>query len=171
MRPITGADIVEFHDGRADLLVLTADGEFTTIDQSDVVVGPARWAASYDDVVTGDGAEAQVLLTRADIDDGDRFPDALDGNGHLSDSVADEMAGIINADGILPGRVRKAVEAGEAWRKATEAADRLAMERAAAVAEVVAYCGGNQSHAARTLGLDQSTVNKLVKKARTGTES
>ena len=167
MRPITGADIIDFYNCRDELLTLTADGEFSGIDYTDVVNSPMQGtrADAYTFITTEDGDEAQVLLERSTIDDGEWFPDALDSDGNLAPSVADEMAAIINTDGILPSRALKAAEAGKQWKKATEEADRLAMARALAVAEVVAYCGGNQSLAGRTIGLDQSTVNKLVKKA------
>lgn len=169
MRPIAGADIIDFYNGRDALLVLTADGEFTAIDYADVAYSPLQGtrADAYTFITTEDGVRAQVLLERSTIDDGEWFPDALDDEGDLVPSIADEMAAIINNDGILPSRAMKAVDAGNAWKKATEEADRRAMERAHAVAEVVAYCGGNQSAAARVLGLDQSTVNKLVRKAST----
>ncbi|MFJ5952568.1 hypothetical protein [Streptomyces noursei] len=168
MRPITCADIIDFHSGRGDLLVLTSNGEFTSIDYSKVVGSSYQdnRATAYDFVTLDDDTEVQVqiLLERTTIDEGEWFPDALDDHGDLIPAVADEMANIINNDGILPSRCLKAVEAGEAWKKGTNL---LALERAKAVAEVVAYCGGNQSKAGRLLGMDQSTVNKLVKKTRT----
>ncbi|MFG2885722.1 hypothetical protein ACGFYV_26095 [Streptomyces sp. NPDC048297] len=169
MRPITGADVIDFYNGRDDLLVLTSGGEFTTIDYSDVAYSSmgGRRADAYSFVATEDGDEVQVLLERSSIDEGEWFPDALDDEDNLIPSVADEMADIINSDGILPSRAMKAVEAGRQWKKAEEETNQLALERAKAVAEVVAFCGGNQSAAARLLVLDQSTVNKLVKKAQT----
>jgi hypothetical protein len=168
MRPITGTDIIDFHNGRYDLLVLTADGEFTHIDAGDVAASSYddNRATAYDFVTLDDDTEVLVLLERSTIEDGDWFPDALDDDGDLIPSVADEMADIINQDGILRSRALKAIHVGEHWKKADEAAKRLAAKRAAAVAEVVAYCGGNQSKAGRVLGLDQSTVNKLVAKHR-----
>jgi hypothetical protein len=47
-----------------------------------------------------------------------------------------------------------------------EIAQASAMVRAEGVARTVDLCDGNQSKAARRLGLDQSTVNRLVRKAR-----
>ncbi|MGW5679209.1 hypothetical protein ACWEV4_29715 [Streptomyces sp. NPDC003860] len=166
MRPITGADVIDFHSGRDDLLILTSDGEFTTIDHSDIAYSAmnGRRADAYSFIATEDGIDAQVLLERSTIDEGEWFPDALDDDGNLIPSFADEMADIINSDGILPSRVAAAGEAGKRWKEET---NRLAYERAKAVATVVAYCGGNQSRASHLLGLDQSTVNKLVKKVRT----
>lgn len=155
MRPITGTDILDFYASRTNLLVLTADGAFDHIDGE---------GTAYTFITSDDDTEVQVLLERSTITDGDWFEDALDDDGNLNPDVADEMAAIINADGILPSRVLKAVDAGKAWEKADQAARDGALKRAAAVAEVVAYCGGNQTAAGRHLGLDQSTVNKLVKK-------
>ncbi|WP_399559220.1 hypothetical protein OH809_45460 (plasmid) [Streptomyces sp. NBC_00873] len=157
MRPITGTDIIDFYNTCYDLLVLTANGEFDHIDGK---------GSAYEFVTIDDGDEVQVLLERSTVEDGDWFPDALTEDGDLIPSVAQEMADIINQDGILPSRALKAIHVGEHWKKADEAAKRLAAKRAAAVAEVVAYCGGNQSKAGRVLGLDQSTVNKLVAKHR-----
>jgi len=156
MRPITGTDIIDFYNTRYGLLVLTADGEFDHLDGE---------GSAYD-FVTIDDTEVQVLLERSTVEDGGWFPDALTEDGNLIPAVADEMAHIINNDGILPSRARKAIQAGEDWKKDEETAQQSAARRAAAVAEVVAYSGGNQSAAARTLGLDQSTVNKLVAKYR-----
>lgn len=55
------------------------------------------------------------------------------------------------------------------WKAAAAEADHRAIIRAHRVAIVVEDCGGNQSEAARALGLDQSTVNKLAKKSRART--
>ncbi|MEU3656460.1 hypothetical protein AB0E67_27365 [Streptomyces sp. NPDC032161] len=160
MRPITGTDIINFYNGRNDLLVLTADGDFNYIDGQ---------GSAYEFLTTDDDDEVQILLERSTVEDGEWFPDALNNDGDLIPAVADEMADIINSDGILPSRALKAIHAGEDWKKADKAAQESAARRAAAVAEVVAYCGGNQSKAGRVLGLDQSTVNKLVKKAQKAT--
>lgn len=170
MRLLTGADIIDFYNGRCDILVLAADGEFAHIDRDSVTSSSYDdgRATAYDCVTTEDGDEVQVLLERETIADGDWFPDALDSKGDLTPSVADEMAAIINNDANLPTviAVRQFKDATEAWAEAAAAADARAMDRARAAADVVALCGGNQSMAARTLHLDQSTVNKLVKKAR-----
>lgn len=159
MRPITGADITDFYASGDDLLVLTADGEFAHIDGD---------GAAYDFVTAANGESVQILLERRTITDGEWFPDALDDDGNLIPAFAEEMAAIINNDGILPGRAMRAVAAGKAWEKSEQATNALAAARAAAVAEVAAYAG-SQSAAARLLGLDQSTVNKLVKKANRAT--
>ncbi|MFD8626670.1 hypothetical protein ACFV4E_22765 [Streptomyces hygroscopicus] len=166
MRPITGTDIITFYNSSRDFLVLTADGSFTHIDKSDIT--DQTEPTAYDCVDTEDG-EVQILLDASTITDGEWFEDALDDNDDLIPSVADEMADIINNDGILPSRVLGAQEANRQWKQADAEADRLAAVRAHAVAKVVAFAGGNQSQAARFLGLDQSTVNKLVKKSRSRT--
>lgn len=62
----------------------------------------------------------------------------------------------------VPVAVENAVKA---TKRAELLAQSSALARAAAVAAVVEACGGNQSEAARRLGLDQSTVNKLNRKA------
>ncbi|MFF2864555.1 hypothetical protein ACFVSX_32325 [Streptomyces rubiginosohelvolus] len=168
MRPITGTDIIDFYNTRYDLLALTATGEFDHIDLDTVASSSYddSRATAYDYVTTEDGNEVQVLLQRETVEAGDWFPDALTDEGDLIPTAADEMADIINQDGILPSRTLKAIDAGKAWKAADEAAQQAAAGRAAAVVEVVAYCGGNQSKAGRLLGLDQSTVNKLVAKHR-----
>lgn len=170
MQPITGTTVIDFYNTRYDLLVLTADGEFDHIDYSDVTdssYDDSR-ATAYDFVTTENG-EVQVLLERTTVEEGEWFPGALTGDGDLIPSAADEMAAIINNDGILPSRTLKAVEASKAWEEAEQTAKDLAAARAAAVNEVSAYAG-SQSAAAIILGLDQSTVNKLVAKHRRATD-
>jgi hypothetical protein len=162
MRAITGTDITDFHNGNADLLALTAEGHFTTLDHNDF---PHGTPDTYDFATTHDGTEVQALLHRTTIDDEDWFPDALDDHGHLNPDTADEMAHIINSDGILPARTLKAKNADTAWRQATETATLRAAERATAIADIVDLTG-NQSETARLLGLDQSTVNKIVQRSR-----
>ncbi|MEU6973607.1 hypothetical protein AB0A71_38975 [Kitasatospora aureofaciens] len=162
MRAITGTDISEFFKSGADLLVLTAAGEFVGIDAGEV---EQQHEGAYAFVLLEDGGEVQILLERSAIVGGDWFPDALDDAGALVPAVADEMAELITADGILPGRVAKAQAATEAWEAAEQEANRLALARAVAVTEVTAFAG-SQSAGARLLDLDQSTVNKLVKKAK-----
>lgn len=61
---------------------------------------------------------------------------------------------------------RLIVAAVEVVREATVAAETAGLRRAEAVARLVAACGGNQSEAARRLGIHQSRVNKLVAKVR-----
>ncbi|MFE0699107.1 hypothetical protein [Streptomyces sp. NPDC058872] len=173
MHLLTGTDIINFHNGRDDLLILTTDGEFTTADHSAIVSSPHKdgQATAYDLVVLDDGTEAQVMVARSTINEGDWFPDALGDDGHLNASVADEMAAIINTDAGLTGllQIHEIRETTAAWEKADQEANRLAGERAQRVAAFVQHCGGNQSEAARRLGLDQSTVNKLVRKAKGAT--
>lgn len=165
MRPITGADITAFHTSRTDLLILTANGTFDHIDTSDIHDDENTQATAYSFITLHDGTEAQILLEATTITNGDWFEDALDDDGNLIPSIADDMAEIINQDGILPSRTLKAAAASKAWEDAERTTNALAAARASAVAEVAAYAG-NQSAAGRLLGLDPSTVNKLVRKAR-----
>ncbi|MFJ6215075.1 hypothetical protein ACIQGZ_17325 [Streptomyces sp. NPDC092296] len=168
MRPLTGTDILDFYATRADLLVLTADGEYTHLDTADITSSSYESAepVAYDYATTEDGDEVQILLARTTITDGDWFPDALDEDGNLDSDAAQEMADIITADGILPSRVLKAQDATKKWEAAAAAANELALDRARAVAAVAAYAG-NQSEAGRLLNLDQAAVNRLVRKVRT----
>lgn len=164
MRAITGTDIVTFYNSGDDVLLLTADGHLTTIDDAlDPTLTSPRPSAYGFFTDASDGSELQVLLERTTITEGDWFPDALDDDGNLDPAVADEMAAIINNDGILPSRAAKAQNADKAWREAVEDANELAAVRAAAIADIVAITG-NQSEAARLIGLDQSTVNKIVRR-------
>ncbi|WP_181785056.1 hypothetical protein [Streptomyces phytophilus] len=179
MRPITATDIIEFHNSGAELLVLdSTTGEFEFIEAPWPLSRPE--ASAYDfitlkdvfgtsegDLITENEREVQILIATPDGGEWHEniVDDALDESGNLRASVADEMADIINADGILPSRVLGARHAEEQWKAAAAEADRKAGARAHRVATVVAFCGGNQSEAARQLGVDQSTVNKLVKKS------
>ena len=163
MRLLTGADVINFYETRYDLLVLGADGEFAHLDRSDVDSD----TTAYGFTTTSDGSEVQVLLERSTIDDGEWFADALDDDGDLTPDTAGEMADIINSDAGLrtTAAVREISDLTAAWEKASTEADRLAAQRARRIADFADTCG-SQSAAARLLGLDQSTVNKLVKKAK-----
>jgi hypothetical protein len=165
MQLLTGADILAFYNGRDDLLIHDSDGTYVTADYSDIADGDTT---AYSYAVANDGSAFHILLERTTIDEGEWFPGALDENGNLNPSAAEEMAAIINDDADLRTAiaVREALAATLAWREAGAQADRLALTRAQAVLNVVDRCNGNQSMAARRLGLDQSTVNKLVRKAQ-----
>lgn len=165
MRLITGADIIDFYNGRDDILVLDADGEYSSIDYSDIAAGDTT---AYATATTDDGDEVRILLERSTLVDGEWFPGAIDEDGNLNPGDANDMAAIINNDANLHILVaaQQVKDATEAWEEAAATADARAMDRAHAVANVVTLCSGNQSMAARILRLDQSTVNKLVKKAR-----
>jgi DNA-binding NtrC family response regulator len=167
MRLLTGADILAFSTSRSDRLAITTSGEFVHLDAADL----NGRTDSYSYATTEDGDEVQVLLDADGVEGGDWFPDALDENGDLIPSVADEMAHIINNDAGLYTRLQVAEirEATAAWEDSARETNRLADDRARRIAAFVQHCGGNQSHAARILGLDQSTVNKLVKKAQSAT--
>ncbi|GAA3032004.1 DNA-binding NtrC family response regulator [Streptomyces olivoverticillatus] len=162
MRLLTGADIIDFHNSRYDTLAVTAAGEYLHL-EADALDGET---VAYSYATTETGEQAQILLTASTIDEGDWFPDALDENGDLIPSVADEMADIINSDAGLRTslQVHEIREATTAWEASVQETNRLADDRARRIAAFVQHCGGNQSYAARLLGLDQSTVNKLVRK-------
>jgi hypothetical protein len=162
MRLLTGADIIDFYNGRDDLLAAFDDGTFIALDHSDLT---SRTGA-YGVTTTLEDAEVTVLLERETIDAGEWFEDALDNNGNLRPEVADEMADIINSDAGLRTRalVAEIRDITAAWEKAVAEADRLAKQRAQRVVTLSMACG-SQSAAARLLGIDQSTVNKLVQKA------
>lgn len=167
MRPISYGDIISFHEGRADLLVLDADSKFSHIKYDDVANGRAE---AYFGIELSDGSTATVLLERKTIDDGQWFPDALDDNGDLIPGYAMDMADIINNDTLREIAINRAVDAFGEWRTSEQETNRLAMARARTVVDVVAFCKGSQTEAARRLDLDQSTVNRLVKKAQAATE-
>lgn len=173
MRLLTATDITDFYNnGSDDLLALggdvDVDCEFITLDIADIAAEDASYGQidTRKPVTTDNGEEITVLITRTMISDGDWFPDALTEAGDLDPAVAGEMASIINNDAGLHTMVAvaEAREATAAWQGAADEADRRALARAHAVLKVVTLYGGNQSAAARHLGMDQSTVNKLVKK-------
>ncbi|WP_432051279.1 hypothetical protein [Streptomyces xiamenensis] len=170
MRPITAQDIVEFYGSHRDLLVLTTDGEYEHIDNSDVEEAPylgERAGRPRDLVDRVDGTEVQVLLTREDVEDEDWFEGAIDEDGNLDPEIAAQMAELIMSEDLIPPRTLGAIHAAEEWEKAQANADVVALKRARLVAELVDLLGGNQSEAGRHLGLNQSVVNRLVRKART----
>lgn len=80
----------------------------------------------------------------------------------------------VDTSGYTPPITEAAIEAAVAAvrlatreaNQATDDAEAKARVRAEAVANLVKLCGGNQSEAARRIGLDQSRVNRLVQKAR-----
>lgn len=161
MRLITGADIIDFYDGRDDLLALDSGGTYINVDYSDIADGATT---AYGYAVAEDGSALRILLERTTITEGEWFPDALDDNGELDPAVADEMASIINNDADLQTAidVREIRQATLDWEAES---NRLALRRATLIANLADRVGG-QSAAARLLDMDQSTVNKLVKKAR-----
>lgn len=167
IRLLTADDILSFYVSRrrgAQYLAVE-NGEYVYLDDDLIADGTPR---SYNPVTTINGTEARILLRQETITDGDRFPDALDDDGTLKPTVAAEMAEIVNQDAglvldLVVERARKAAERADAAAKV--AAD-AATARARAVTQVVSMCGGNQSEAARLLGIDQSRVNRLVAKAR-----
>lgn len=167
MRLLTGADIIDFYEGGYDFLVLDADGGFIMLDIDNIAPEHVAYGGikNPDEVVTDDGEAVTLLVTRSQIEDGDWFPDALD-DGTLQPAVAQEMADLVNADrGVsLMVAIQEAREATADAEKAQAEADRRSLLRAQAVQRASDL--SSQSHVAKALGIDQSTVNKLVKKAR-----
>jgi hypothetical protein len=163
MEALTATDILGFYANRRNEYLAIENGEYVHLGADDILDGDP---VSYNYVTTHQGAEAQILLSRDTISEGDWFP--LDEDGALSPETAAEMADIINDDaGItLTTAVERAHELAQLAEHAAAEAQLSAVARACGVARVVSLCGGNQSEAARRLGIDQSTVNKLVKKAQ-----
>lgn len=162
MRPLTATDIQAFWDSGAGYLAADG-GEFVHLD-AEAFTACERHPVAYDHA-TAEGREVLVLCERATLEDGDWFPDLLD-DGVPRPNVLAEAAQIITRDGLLEQAMRDAVRAAEQWQDAERAATAAALRRARAVANVVDLVGGSQSEAGRLLGLDQSRINRLAKKAK-----
>jgi predicted XRE-type DNA-binding protein len=169
VKALTATDILDFYRSRNTYLAIE-NGDYIHLGDDDIADGSPL---SYSYVTTGQGAEAYVLLARDTIVEGDWFPDALDDDSNLRPEVAAEMADIINADAgfTLTMAVERAQEVATVAEQTARDAQAAALARAAAVARVVSLCGGNQSEAARRLGIDQSRVSRLAAKASTLKES
>lgn len=162
MRPVTADDLAEFWESRADYLVADLfSGDLLHLDAEAFEGAPVAY-----DHATTEGREVLVLCQRSTLADGEWFPDLLDDTGDPRLEVLAEAAATITSDGLLEQAMRNAVWAAEQWQVAEQAAQDAALRRARAVTDVVDLCGGSQSEAGRLLGLDQSRVNRLVKKAR-----
>lgn len=162
MLPITGADIISFYNSGRDLLAVYPNGILAHLDSADVKIRDGYHVAKREYVTTPDGQkEIFVLLDRSVIEGAPGFREALDDTGALRPSDADDIAQF-----ILDDRVLAVEDATLGWQRSVETANANALKRARAVAMVVACCGNNQSEASRRLNMDQSTVNKLVKKAK-----
>lgn len=163
---ITADDILGFYAGRrhGNQYLALENGDIVHLGADDIDGTPKAYAH----VTTASDTEAQILLDVDTILEGNWFPDALDEDGNLRPEVATEMAKIINADAGLTvaAAVAEAVEAGKVAERDAQTAQASALARARSVMRVVELCGGNQSEAARRLGLDQSTVNKLIRKEK-----
>ena len=181
MRLLTSTDLTAFYNNtNADMLVLFLD----KADEDALLEGTPFGLLDYNDIqaptftrpedlnteepiTTSDGARAKILVKRATIEDDTWWEDAIAADGTLDPSAAHELADTLNhatgLDQIVA--VHEAHTAATEWESARAKADQLALRRAQAVAEVARLQG--QTMAGRTLGLDQSTVNKLVRKART----
>jgi DNA-binding protein Fis len=160
MPTITADHILHLSDRRS-ALILDSDGELGTAHYSDLEF-------AGDDTTD---PEAQAMLADGGY--------CLAVYGNLLDQTdGDDVE--TDEDNVITGLTREAAQAiadslndtfrvllAEADVKRTTAeAETAALRRAQAVARLVDAFGGNQSAAARFLGLDQSTVNKLVRKAR-----
>lgn len=104
-------------------------------------------------VLDKEGLFAQLQSGDTD-DDGEPTPKALEG---IAEGLSKEWELVLAQ--------ASAEQATEVQTKATAAADRATADRAVAIDRLVKACGGNQSQAARRLGMDQSTVNKILKRA------
>jgi DNA-binding protein Fis len=71
--------------------------------------------------------------------------------------VAEGLAQWLTSENAIMFAAADAQAAADAMQTAT-------IERGRAVVRLVEICGGNQTRAARALGLDQSTVNKLIRR-------
>lgn len=67
---------------------------------------------------------------------------------------------------LIPAAIAMTQALTEKAERDAQAAQASALARARSVLYVVELCDGNQSEAARHLGLDPSTVNKLVQKTK-----
>jgi hypothetical protein len=168
MKALAATDILDFYADRSARYLAIENGSYAHLDADDIADGSPL---SYSYVTTGRGTEAYILLDRDTISEGDWFP--LDEDGTLSPQTAAEMADIISADAgfALTMAVERAQEMATVAEQTAREAQAAAFARAAAVARVVSLCGGNQSEAARRLGIDQSRVSRLAAKASTLKES
>lgn len=165
MRPITADDLQEFWDSGTDYLAadLAAADDFLLHLDTEAFSGHP---VAYDHAETEDGREVLILCDRTALDSGEWFPDLLDEDGVPRPNVLAAAAENITSDGLLEAALRNASTAAEEWAQRTLAADEAALHRARAVAHIVDLVGGSQSEAARLLGINQSRVNRLVKKSR-----
>jgi alkylation response protein AidB-like acyl-CoA dehydrogenase len=103
----------------------------------------------------------------------EELPSVLAAGGHLiadhaaiTARLAEHGADVV-AERLTAERAEHLIDrAVDAVREATVAAESAGLRRAEAVAALVTVCDGNQSEAARRLGIHQSRVNKLVAKVR-----
>lgn len=136
-------------------------------DPQDGYTDPADLVTVWDVDGACNGNEAEEYGITADTDD-ERLDeieeDIRKSLAEVSDSQVVVLDGV--AEYLRGKRNELAVQAAEdAAEEAVEVAAAAALARARAVARVVEVYG-NQYAAAQALGLDQSTVNKLVKKAQ-----
>ncbi|MFH8531467.1 hypothetical protein ACH4GE_23990 [Streptomyces tendae] len=149
MRPLAAADIISFYASTRDLLVLTSDGQYEHFDIREIRSGQV---ALYSTVTTDEG-EVRILLERTTFPDADWHPGPLARYDQLDAAPARRVAKVIMRDGVVAPLVQQATEEGvDEW------------ERACAVAEIVAYCGGDRVEAARHLGTSPDVVHELLEK-------
>jgi hypothetical protein len=173
---VTAQDVIEFANRagqsargddrqygahRAELLGIE-DGNLCYLLHGYITHGEAETGAR---VTVGTQTEATILLDREEIFGG-RFGDC--GTTPLTEQAAAAIADTINREtGLaIAAAIYDAHAMGEAAELDAQRAQASALRRAEAVMTVVDLCDGNQSKAARQLGLDPSTVNRLVQKAR-----
>ncbi|CAL9651372.1 hypothetical protein [Streptomyces sp. enrichment culture] len=149
MRPLAAADIISFYASTRDLLTLTGDGRYEHFDTREIRSGQVT---AYNTVTTDEG-EVRVLLERAALPDADWHPGPLARHDQLDTATAARVAETVMRDGVIAPLVQQADEEG--------AGD---TERACVVAEIVAYCGGDETAAGRHLGISPDAVHELLTK-------
>lgn len=166
IRLLTAGDIRNFHMAQAlgGKYLAIKDGGYVYLDDSLIADGNPL---VYNSVTTTSGTEARILFTQDAITDSAWYPQQLADDGTIPESIAADIANSINnaAGLVLQIAIDRARELAAIAERDAAAAQASALARAAGIARVVNLCGGNQSEAARRLELDQSTVNKLVRKA------
>jgi hypothetical protein len=127
---------------------------------TDPQTGETRWAVAYADPAEVDvmdyatAAEAEAEYERAVRE------------SYNPDEPFDftDVEGVLDKEGVVREAVACYEAADSARLEAEAAADAARAARVQALAAVIEACNGNQSEAGRRIGLDQSTVNKLVRR-------
>lgn len=145
-----------------DALILTADGELASTNSQQLEASEDN---DGDETLLADGSH--VLLTLANLYDQTDADDVETDEDGVILRVTRECAQSV-AEGLNEAYRMLLAEADV--KLATAEAETAALRRAQAVARLVEACDGNQSEAARRLGLHQTTVNKLVLRARRAAE-
>lgn len=108
--------------------------------------------------IEGDAGALVVLIDTEGLSN-QLDSDCYDEDEKLLPAVAEDLARWLAAEYTVLLATADAKAATEAMIEATA-------ERGRSVVRLVEACGENQSSAARLLGLDQSTVNKIVQRVR-----